>query len=208
MTSIVDSPDSKELAEYEEYSRRELPRIFRDTLEEIINSEMLPMEEAIRNRLLDIIRDAQDRVFANYSAKAISRGDAGASTSEPALKDPHDVANQGDMPTASTSTASERFFQPPPPLAGYFRSLDLGDLALEYNTSTSDSAYMSEISAESKRDGSQEPIQANMRSVASISKDSRASSAIEPEMTTDRNLEATMPYPKPHPMRSPAQDAN
>jgi hypothetical protein len=64
------SPDSRELANYEEYCRRELPRDFRAALEEIVHNESQPIEESIRNRLMNIIRDCQDRVFLRYRSAA------------------------------------------------------------------------------------------------------------------------------------------
>lgn len=60
-----------ELSNYEEFSRRELPRIFRSTLEEAVTNEV---EEQLRTRLIDIIQECQDRVFSMY------RGSRGIST--------------------------------------------------------------------------------------------------------------------------------
>ncbi|KAH6714386.1 hypothetical protein BKA61DRAFT_481996, partial [Leptodontidium sp. MPI-SDFR-AT-0119] len=59
---VDQSPDSRALAEYEEYCRRELPREFRAALEEIVHNQVQPIEESIRSQLMNIIRECQDRV--------------------------------------------------------------------------------------------------------------------------------------------------
>jgi hypothetical protein len=203
-----ESTPVRQLADYEEYIRRELPRLVQARLEETINFTNLPIEGAIRDKFINIIREAQDRVFANYTAKANSRGDPETTTSKATLRDHNNVANEQNSLTPLASIDSEWVFQPPPPLAGHFQSLDLADLASDHHTSKSDSAYMSEIHLDWERDGTQELTQASMGLGASIDKDSRAPSTIIPEMATNRSLETTMPYPKPRPMGSPAQDAN
>lgn len=67
---IILSPDSRQLAYYEDYCRRELPRTVRAALEEIVHNESQPIEESIRNQLINIIRDCQDRVFSNYRSSS------------------------------------------------------------------------------------------------------------------------------------------
>ncbi|KAM3087035.1 protein phosphatase regulator [Clarireedia jacksonii] len=66
---IVQSPDSKELTSYEEYSRRELPRFFQSALEAAIVDEAQPIEERLRSRLVEMIQDCQERVFSTYKAR-------------------------------------------------------------------------------------------------------------------------------------------
>jgi hypothetical protein len=65
----IQSPDSRVLAEYEEYCRQELPRYFRASLEEMVYNEGEPFEN-IRSQLMNMIRDCQDRVFSKYRATA------------------------------------------------------------------------------------------------------------------------------------------
>jgi hypothetical protein len=69
----AESPDSRELANYEEYSRRELPRFFRSALEAAVNDEAQPIEERLKSRLVETIRDCQDRVFSAYRSAVASR---------------------------------------------------------------------------------------------------------------------------------------
>jgi hypothetical protein len=66
---IIRSPESEELASYEEYSRRELPRFFRNALEAAIADEAQPLEERLRSRLVGMIQDCQDRVFSAYKSR-------------------------------------------------------------------------------------------------------------------------------------------
>jgi hypothetical protein len=60
------SPDSRDLASYENYIRRELPRLVRSNIEEAVRREMQPLEASLINNLVGIIQDCQDRVFRSY----------------------------------------------------------------------------------------------------------------------------------------------
>lgn len=60
------SPDSRVLADYEDYIRRELPRLVRSDIEEVERREMQSLETSLINTLPGIIRDCQDRVFRAY----------------------------------------------------------------------------------------------------------------------------------------------
>jgi hypothetical protein len=67
------SPDSRELANYEDYIRRELPRLVRSNIEEAVRREMQPFEASLISNLVEIIQDCQDRVFRSYrEAQGIS----------------------------------------------------------------------------------------------------------------------------------------
>ncbi|TVY48990.1 Resistance to glucose repression protein [Lachnellula occidentalis] len=65
-TEAPTSPDSRELANYEEYIRRELPRLVRSNIEEVVHRETQPLEAALIGSLVGIIQDCQDRVFRAY----------------------------------------------------------------------------------------------------------------------------------------------
>ncbi|TVY20619.1 Uncharacterized protein LARI1_G001289 [Lachnellula arida] len=65
-TETPSSPDSRELADYEEYIRRELPRLVRSNIEEVVHRETQPLEAALIGSLVGIIQDCQDRVFRAY----------------------------------------------------------------------------------------------------------------------------------------------
>jgi len=60
------SPDSRDLASYENYIRRELPRLVRSHIEEAVRREMQPLEASLISSLVEIIQDCQDRVFRSY----------------------------------------------------------------------------------------------------------------------------------------------
>lgn len=85
------SPDSRELADYEEYSRQELPRVFRSYLEDAVNNQTQHLEESIRSQLVSIVQDCQARMFSAYRSK---------------------VANKDKKPTPD-STAIEACVTPP-----------------------------------------------------------------------------------------------
>lgn len=60
------SPDSRELANYEDYIRRELPRVVRRNIEEAVRREMGPLESSLIGNLVGIVQDCQDMVFRSY----------------------------------------------------------------------------------------------------------------------------------------------
>jgi hypothetical protein len=61
-------PDAGELANYDDFMRRELPRAFRSTLEAAVNAQSQPIEELLRAQLMEMIRECQDRVYSQYRA--------------------------------------------------------------------------------------------------------------------------------------------
>jgi hypothetical protein len=65
-TQAPSSPDSRDLADYEDYIRRELPRLVRSNIEEVVRRETQPLEAALVGSLVGIIQDCQDRVFRAY----------------------------------------------------------------------------------------------------------------------------------------------
>jgi hypothetical protein len=68
----VSSPNSQQLAEYEEYSRRELPRLIESTLEQAAQNGTRIIEESLRCLLPGMIRDCQDQVFSSFRSMLAS----------------------------------------------------------------------------------------------------------------------------------------
>jgi hypothetical protein len=62
------SPENRELADFQEYSRQELPRIFRIVLETAVNDKAQPIEEELRQELPYMIQTCLDRLFSSYGA--------------------------------------------------------------------------------------------------------------------------------------------
>ena len=62
----VRSPQSRGFADFEAYSRTELPRLVEANLQAMINAEMAPLEENLRAMLVDIVRRCQSTVAQNY----------------------------------------------------------------------------------------------------------------------------------------------
>jgi hypothetical protein len=69
------SPDSRDLANYENYIRRELPRLVRSGIEETLRRQMQPFEGSLISSLVEIIQICQDRVFRAYRETATSSDD-------------------------------------------------------------------------------------------------------------------------------------
>jgi hypothetical protein len=69
------SPDSRDLRNYEEYIRRELPLMVRSEIEEAVRREMQPYRDSLIGNLVGIIQDCQDRVFRAYREGLDAEGD-------------------------------------------------------------------------------------------------------------------------------------
>ncbi|KAL1866466.1 hypothetical protein Daus18300_006701 [Diaporthe australafricana] len=102
----LESPSSaagpaSDIAHYEEFLRRELPRRVRGELEVRIEQELSPVEESLKRQLVDIVRDMQQRLFADFrklqgegaSQRDEAAGDEGMGSCE--LADGADVKGKG-----------------------------------------------------------------------------------------------------------------
>jgi hypothetical protein len=90
------------LASYEEFSRLELPRVFKAALETIIEMDPEPIEEQLRDRLVNIIRECQELVFSSYRSRAAINED----TDERDMVTVPSVADAAFPPTVSLNTSS------------------------------------------------------------------------------------------------------
>lgn len=59
-------PGSTGFARYEEFLSRELPRHVRKELELAMDSELEPIEDRLKSRLVDIVRSCQEKLFRMY----------------------------------------------------------------------------------------------------------------------------------------------
>jgi hypothetical protein len=110
---VIQSPGSEELTHYEEYARRELPRLVRSALDAIINDQTQPLEETLRAQLATIIRDCQDRVFSTYRSR---------STPPKTMNGTQTSTSSNSFPLMDTSqngsTVEELYHLPPPQDSG------------------------------------------------------------------------------------------
>lgn len=60
------SLESSDIANYENYVRRELPRLVRVNIEEKVRRETQPLEEPLIGALVSVIQDCHDKVFGSY----------------------------------------------------------------------------------------------------------------------------------------------
>ncbi|KAL8707725.1 MAG: hypothetical protein Q9220_007305 [cf. Caloplaca sp. 1 TL-2023] len=61
------SPQSLDLADFEAYTRVELPRLVEANLQSLVNAEFAPLEDHLRAMLVDIVRRCQSTVAQNYN---------------------------------------------------------------------------------------------------------------------------------------------
>lgn len=65
-----DSEKSRNIARFQEFSRLELPRLVRRTLEVAVEKEAQPLEERLKDQLVDIVRECQSQLIAMFQATA------------------------------------------------------------------------------------------------------------------------------------------
>jgi hypothetical protein len=109
---ILHQPNAEMLL-YEEYSRRELPRLFRNALETVVSEETQHLEERLRDELVNMIQDCQDRVLSNY--RSLNTNGRPTEASEQTGGARNSIANSGlDIPPLLNDL--ETFYKRPPPI--------------------------------------------------------------------------------------------
>ncbi|KAE9379384.1 hypothetical protein N431DRAFT_553617 [Stipitochalara longipes BDJ] len=118
------SPDSRELANYEVYVRRELPRLVRASVLEVFSREMQPVEASLIANLVDTIQECQASLFRSYSERmgqdqradipSSSMGDVLSLSSLQQLSaGPQHPFDEGNSMHTSSDFLSAAFQQPP-----------------------------------------------------------------------------------------------
>ena len=97
------SPASAELARYEAYLREELPLHLRQELNQQVNELFGNIEESLRNRLSNIVRDLQRRIFQNYVQSRRSQ-EVPTITSNPAHLQTNELAASDEPPENPNET--------------------------------------------------------------------------------------------------------
>lgn len=68
MDENANDPEAHERTNYDEYYRRELPRLIRSRLESTVDSQLQALESALRTQIDNIIQDCMDQLSTNYEA--------------------------------------------------------------------------------------------------------------------------------------------
>jgi hypothetical protein len=157
------STDSRDLAHYEEYCRRELPRLFRANIEEILCREMQQIAEPLLQNLDNIFRDCQDRMYRSY-LESTRRGqeaetDQNTSTSTSSDIQTQELHDEQDLATIHHSGSwgsdfLEAILQRPPSISDLSRAMEVEESTMDLARShcplsvnsgiISDSGYASE----------------------------------------------------------------
>jgi len=91
---------SNELAQYEQYLRRELPPAVRRELEIAVEKEFSPLEERLKSQLINIVRDLQLQLFQSYTqSRRVVASDAPAiETTSVMVAAGHSESHMSDPP--------------------------------------------------------------------------------------------------------------
>ncbi|PMD42982.1 hypothetical protein L207DRAFT_526205 [Hyaloscypha variabilis F] len=116
------SPDSRGLANYEDYLRRELPRFFNTVLQNAVSREVQPIEEKLLGQMMNFLEEAQNRAFSSYRATL-------SPTLDPELASPEQDIRASDATIDGMPTAIlERFYQSLAPQMNSASLLDMSGL--------------------------------------------------------------------------------
>lgn len=98
--------DARDLVHYEEYRRRELPRLIRADVEHLLRREMRQVSVDLVNNLIGIFQNQQDRIFISY-LESIGPGPEGRN-SEGMLMNVATNPSQHILQTEETSTSTSQ----------------------------------------------------------------------------------------------------
>ncbi|KAL5312841.1 hypothetical protein ACEPPN_019267 [Leptodophora sp. 'Broadleaf-Isolate-01'] len=62
----IQLPESREVINYEDYLRRELPNFFKNALKSAVSYELEPIEERLRGQMLSLLEVAQKLAFSKH----------------------------------------------------------------------------------------------------------------------------------------------
>jgi hypothetical protein len=141
----VDQPRETELLLFEEYSRQELPQMFRDSIETLVSEGTQPLERQLLGQLTTIIQECQDRIFSNYLRQMPRSSPSSAVIGEQTISG---TIIEAPGHEGITSNELSHFFQRPPPpqmdVVG-LSSSTASSSSHRYNNSTS-IGYLSDTS--------------------------------------------------------------
>ncbi|KAL1598784.1 hypothetical protein SLS60_007926 [Paraconiothyrium brasiliense] len=121
--------ESPNIARFQEFSRLELPRLVRRTLEVTIEEEAQPLEERLKERLVDIVRDCQTQLITLFQS-TMTRSANSSALSLSQLRIP-ETDNFVDPSTATRIVPVHGTQQRPGPAAPFhnFDSIQTSDTA-------------------------------------------------------------------------------
>ncbi|KAF1994367.1 hypothetical protein P154DRAFT_447722 [Amniculicola lignicola CBS 123094] len=93
------SEDNSNVARFQEFSRLELPRLVRRTLEIVVEHEAQPLEDKLKDRLVDIVKECQTQLFSMFQT---SHGSSDVVSSVP-------VTNAAEHDQLATAGAESSF---------------------------------------------------------------------------------------------------
>jgi len=182
----IKSPESQNLASYEEFSRQELPRIFKNSLETIVNNEMQPIEERFRGQLTNLIKDCQDQVFFRFKSL---------------VQIPEPQAEEEESTLMTTEISAEqmndddfvaRIYKPPPPQADLQPTIQIPNQIFQHDKS-SDSGYGSNDFNPHENNPIMRPLETLSTDSQAINTQNYISSSFETEINSQPLRYTTFP---------------
>jgi hypothetical protein len=159
---------SEEVLRIEQFSRRELPRLVRAELERRILGSMSPVENELRSRLVEIVRDCQSLLFRQYNHH--EPGESSGSNPPAIIQDVGSRESSGTVRGADFMGGVAPFLQPPPvsddvfPMSTMAVTANYRDCTPEFgggptasHRSQVDSAYASMTRSHTSQEQTQEP---------------------------------------------------
>lgn len=105
------SGQSSNIAHFQEFSRLELPRLVRRTLEVVVEQEAQPLEEKLKERLVDIVKECQTQLISMFQGIGGTINVVDASSLMPAPELPQ---QRSDTPVDLSFQDFDSFHEPTP----------------------------------------------------------------------------------------------
>ena len=93
---VSSPPEARELADYEDYIRRELPSLVRRNIEEKVRRETQPLEASLIASLINIVREGQETISRDYRRRRRSESVDGPQTSSHMPTDLSEAPSRSD----------------------------------------------------------------------------------------------------------------
>lgn len=115
------------MSRFQEFSRLELPRLVRRTLEVTVEEEAQPLEERLKERLVDIVRDCQTQLISLFQSTT-TQSETSPALSLSQLRLPESESTVAPSPsldiTVATVKRTQQQQQQPPSQAPPFQNFD------------------------------------------------------------------------------------
>ncbi|ORY09809.1 hypothetical protein BCR34DRAFT_364148 [Clohesyomyces aquaticus] len=91
-STLHDASSNSDISRFQEFSRLELPRLVRRTLEVVVEQEAQPLEDKLKERLVDIVKECQTQLMTMFQVHGNDGENTSTITEEKTVESDHETA--------------------------------------------------------------------------------------------------------------------